>query len=425
MSNEYSQKLINQNPLVVLPCLAQAFGLEKAIVLQQFQFMIQQRESGVIIDGKKYVWKSAQEFCGDYAPFWHPKTLARYICELEKDGVLISIKPKAKFGNQTKYYRINYKKIEEAEAAFPVEPPSVKKKSPGFQIPVSEEGSPFLKNEKSSSQNREISEFSEMRNLNTEITTENTSTEITLNTTHTTQEKKENPKEKSSAPATQKPEVKAAEKGTGESNSAPTVSVARSPDDRNSEAVRIFRDTYRIEPNSYAVRRINECVFGLEALELWREMVANRVTTLPEDKEDNYGYKAKALELLLEDFPKKLARKREREARQLKLESENEAASRQTAERVESRQQPLKTSPKKKQSSGYNEYSTEWKTQSFSQRIERYRANNPDFDWRAFGRTYIEAVQNKSQEVIDRRTKEVEDFERNEAVLEQIRARMG
>lgn len=107
-----SKLLINESPLTVLPSLVRVVGLDRAIILQQIQYLLQQKHTGIVLeDGEKYIWNTAKDFHTNCFPFWEPDTIRKHLKKLENDGYLIAAQPFAKQRNQTKHYRINYAKL--------------------------------------------------------------------------------------------------------------------------------------------------------------------------------------------------------------------------------------------------------------------------------------------------------------------------
>lgn len=112
--NTSSKLLINESPLTVLPSLVKIVGLERAIILQQIQYLLQQKNVGIVLDGHKYIWNTAQEFKDNFFPFWEADSIRKHLRKLETDGFLITAKPLAAQRNHTKYYRIEYAKLDAA-----------------------------------------------------------------------------------------------------------------------------------------------------------------------------------------------------------------------------------------------------------------------------------------------------------------------
>ena len=101
--------LIQEPPLQVLPSLAVKVGLNEAIVLQQVHYWL--LRSSNVRDGHKWVYNSYSNWNKQF-PFWGRNTLIRAFNSLERQGYLISANyNKAKF-DKTKWYRIDYRKLE-------------------------------------------------------------------------------------------------------------------------------------------------------------------------------------------------------------------------------------------------------------------------------------------------------------------------
>ena len=108
-----SNMLINENPLMVLPSLVKNVGLPRAIILQQFHFMLQMPRSGKDIDGFHWVWGTYEELAEQqFSGIWSADRLKRNILQLEHEGYIISCKPNVQEWDHTKYYRVNYATIE-------------------------------------------------------------------------------------------------------------------------------------------------------------------------------------------------------------------------------------------------------------------------------------------------------------------------
>lgn len=103
-----SKLLIDERPLTVLPSLIALVGMERAVILQQVHYACQQPKSGAILsDNYKYVWNTYQDWQKDYFPFWKPENIKKHFLILEKEGYLVSCQPRLKYGDATKYYRVD------------------------------------------------------------------------------------------------------------------------------------------------------------------------------------------------------------------------------------------------------------------------------------------------------------------------------
>ena len=109
-----SNLLIDDRPIMFLPMLAKALGsCERAIVLQQIHWLSRLPNSGRWDDeGLHWIWGTYADWCRDYFPMWSPHTLAKIIRKLEEMGVLISAQLRAREHDRTKFYRIDYRKLD-------------------------------------------------------------------------------------------------------------------------------------------------------------------------------------------------------------------------------------------------------------------------------------------------------------------------
>ena len=110
-----SPLLINEHPLMVLPSLATAVGLNQAIVLQQVHYWLDlNRKVGKDSHYRDDCWwtyntfESWQEF---NFPFWSVRTLKRIFKSLEDEGLLIARKFNQDDWNHTKWYTIDYEAL--------------------------------------------------------------------------------------------------------------------------------------------------------------------------------------------------------------------------------------------------------------------------------------------------------------------------
>jgi hypothetical protein len=110
--------LLDTKPLVVLPELAVAIGLNEAIVLQQIHYWteINKKASRNLHDGYYWTYNSIKKWQEQF-PFWSEKTIRNILERLEseknKSGEKLIITGnynKLKI-DRTKWYRINYEKL--------------------------------------------------------------------------------------------------------------------------------------------------------------------------------------------------------------------------------------------------------------------------------------------------------------------------
>ena len=106
-----SKLLINEQPLQVLPSLANIIGLNEAIILQQLHFFL--RISRNKIGGRSWVYNTINDWQAEFS-FWSVKTVQRTIENLEKSGLVVSTDKFNKMKmDKTKWYTIDYQKLSE------------------------------------------------------------------------------------------------------------------------------------------------------------------------------------------------------------------------------------------------------------------------------------------------------------------------
>ena len=106
-----SKLLINEQPLQVLPSLANIIGLNEAIILQQLHFFL--RISRNKIGGQSWVYNTINDWQAEFS-FWSVKTVQRTIDNLEKSGLVVSTDKFNKMKmDKTKWYTIDYQKLSE------------------------------------------------------------------------------------------------------------------------------------------------------------------------------------------------------------------------------------------------------------------------------------------------------------------------
>lgn len=107
--------LIEESPLTVLPTLAVAIGLHESMIIQQVQYWISinKKEGRNYIDGKYWTYNTFEAWQKQF-PFWTTRTIQNLVAKLEKKGYLISANyNKSKF-DRTKWYTLDYEKLNEA-----------------------------------------------------------------------------------------------------------------------------------------------------------------------------------------------------------------------------------------------------------------------------------------------------------------------
>lgn len=98
--------LFNFRPLVINPELATRIGLNEAIVLQQVNYWINDKEQGVIHSGRRWVFNSYESWVKQF-PFWSADTVKRAFTSLVKQGCLDVEQLNKSQHDRTNYYTIN------------------------------------------------------------------------------------------------------------------------------------------------------------------------------------------------------------------------------------------------------------------------------------------------------------------------------
>ena len=88
-----SRLLLDGPPLVIIPALAVAIGLNEAVFLQQLHYWLQLGEEhgdvGIAHDGRQWVYNTISSWCRQF-PYLSTRTLQRVISKLSQDGLVIT-----------------------------------------------------------------------------------------------------------------------------------------------------------------------------------------------------------------------------------------------------------------------------------------------------------------------------------------------
>lgn len=123
--------LIDDQPLQVLPSLAEAIGLNEALILQQIHWLLSRSKKK--ISGKYWVFNTYEEWRDKHFRFFSLSTVRRTIKNLEDLGLIISTTEFNKMKvDKTKWYTINYEELD------------------NLQITTNKNDSPSVQNEQSS-----------------------------------------------------------------------------------------------------------------------------------------------------------------------------------------------------------------------------------------------------------------------------------
>ena len=129
-----SKLLIDEYPLIVLPKLAAAIGLNEAIVLQQIHYWVETfkktRDDHHDQAGHWWVWNTSTEWQENF-PFWSERTIWRVLESLRKQFTPSGTDRRVKRGtlvitgnynrkgyDKTLWYRIDYAELDRIEKAY-------------------------------------------------------------------------------------------------------------------------------------------------------------------------------------------------------------------------------------------------------------------------------------------------------------------
>lgn len=101
----YHKLLIDDYPIQVLPKLAEAIGLNEAIVLQQIHYWL--NKSNKYIDGRKWVYNTYEGWQKQFS-FWSLSTVKRVLNNLRKQGLLLTGNYNKAGFDKTVWYTIDY-----------------------------------------------------------------------------------------------------------------------------------------------------------------------------------------------------------------------------------------------------------------------------------------------------------------------------
>ncbi|MFD1707343.1 conserved phage C-terminal domain-containing protein [Siminovitchia sediminis] len=105
-----SNLLIQEHPVMIIPSLAVKVGVNEAVVLQQMHYWV--KRSTYNRDGRKWVYNTYSQW-QEQLPFWSESSLRRTINSLEKKGLVLSAMFNQAKMDQTKWYTLDYEKLDE------------------------------------------------------------------------------------------------------------------------------------------------------------------------------------------------------------------------------------------------------------------------------------------------------------------------
>ncbi|HEY2422210.1 MAG TPA: conserved phage C-terminal domain-containing protein [Neobacillus sp.] len=104
-----SKLIINEAPVMIIPSLAVKLGLNEAVVLQQIHYWV--TSSTHEIEGRKWIYNTYKEWQKQLS-FWSDSTIKRTIRSLEDQGYLLSGNFNQLKIDKTKWYTIDYERLE-------------------------------------------------------------------------------------------------------------------------------------------------------------------------------------------------------------------------------------------------------------------------------------------------------------------------
>lgn len=109
-----SKLLIDDQPLQVLPALAESIGLNEAIILQQIHWLLSKSKND--FEGKYWIYNTYEDWKENHFRFFSVSTIRRAIDKLESLKLIVST---SKFNrmkmDKTKWYTIDYDKLNSLE----------------------------------------------------------------------------------------------------------------------------------------------------------------------------------------------------------------------------------------------------------------------------------------------------------------------
>jgi hypothetical protein len=104
--------LIDEPPILLSPALATLFGINKAAILQQLFYLLQQTEERQnqhnFADGNYWVYNTYEEWRSQYFKWLSASTIKNIFNELEREGIIVSRQGVKNVFDRCKWYRINH-----------------------------------------------------------------------------------------------------------------------------------------------------------------------------------------------------------------------------------------------------------------------------------------------------------------------------
>jgi hypothetical protein len=104
--------LLDDRPLIVLPTLAIAIGVNEAIELQQLHWLLCDPKNGKRIAEHQWIFNTVEQWRVSYFPFWSERTIRTIFSNLSRMKLIITCQPDGRLSRR-KYYRVNTEKLPE------------------------------------------------------------------------------------------------------------------------------------------------------------------------------------------------------------------------------------------------------------------------------------------------------------------------
>lgn len=111
----YKELFLNKDKIVMAHNeLAVLVGLEEAIVVNKIAYWMEvENNEKHTFDGKVWVYNSYEHWKDGNFPYWSISKIKRLFSKLEKDGIIISATFNKKDWDRTKWYTVNFSKLQD------------------------------------------------------------------------------------------------------------------------------------------------------------------------------------------------------------------------------------------------------------------------------------------------------------------------
>ena len=98
--------LLKFRPLLFNPELARRVGLNEAIALQQISYWVNETESGIQFEGRRWIYNTYPNWVKQF-PFWSEETVKRTMISLRRQGLILVEQLNKEKHDRTNYYTVN------------------------------------------------------------------------------------------------------------------------------------------------------------------------------------------------------------------------------------------------------------------------------------------------------------------------------